>query len=70
LIFIIFVFIHQIQSLPMKLLDWIDKNKINWNYLSINPNAVQLLKANKDKIDLGYVIRKFKRYRTFTRKSN
>jgi hypothetical protein len=46
----------------MKLLDWIDKNKINWNYLSINPNAVQLLKANKDKIDLGYVIRKFKRY--------
>jgi hypothetical protein len=27
-----------------KLLNWIDKNKLNWNYLSLNSNAIHLLK--------------------------
>ena len=38
-------------ELPMCLLDWIDKNKIVWNGLSQNPNAIDLLKENPDKID-------------------
>jgi len=35
----------------LKLRDWIDINKINWNYLSLNPNAIELLKENQDKIN-------------------
>ncbi len=35
----------------LKLRDWIDINKINWHSLSINPNAIELLKKNKNKID-------------------
>ena len=34
----------------LKLRDWIDINKINWDGLSINPNAIELLKENQDKI--------------------
>ena len=36
-----------------KLKDWVDKNKdkLNWRYLSLNPNAIELLKENPDKID-------------------
>ena len=39
-------------ELPMCLLDWIDKDKIDWRYLSYNPNteAVALLKENPNKI--------------------
>ena len=33
------------------LLPWIDINKIDWNYLSDNPNAIHLLEANIDKIN-------------------
>ena len=35
-------------ELPMCLLDWIDKDKINWSALSSNPNAeaIALLKKN------------------------
>ena len=33
------------------LLDWIDKKKLDWSYLSKNPNAIDLLKDNQDKID-------------------
>jgi len=33
-----------------KLLDWIDINKINWDFLSQNPNAIHLLEKNIDKI--------------------
>jgi hypothetical protein len=41
------------EILPSKyvLLDWINKDKINWSYLSLNPNAIDLLKDNQDKID-------------------
>ena len=38
-----------------KLRDWIDINKLNWNYLSYNPNAIELLKENQDKIDWDYL---------------
>lgn len=34
----------------MKLLDWIPKDKLNWNILSENPNAIDLLEAHPDKI--------------------
>jgi hypothetical protein len=32
-----------------KLLDLIDKNKFNSDYLSLNPNAIHYLEQNKDK---------------------
>ena len=56
---IIFVF--------MKLRDWIDINKINWDFLSLNKNAIELLKANPDKIDweelfINFLIFFFKLY--------
>ena len=35
----------------MKLLDWIDVNKLSWGLLSQNPNALNLLEANPDKIN-------------------
>jgi len=35
----------------LKLRDWIDINKLNWISLSLNPNAIELLKENKDKIN-------------------
>ena len=31
--------------------NWIDINNINWNILSKNPNAIQLLEKNIDKIN-------------------
>jgi hypothetical protein len=33
------------------LLEWIPINKIDWCWLSLNPNAIHLLEQNKDKID-------------------
>ena len=38
------------MTLPMKLHDWIDEHKLNWYVLSCNPNAMELLKANPDKV--------------------
>ena len=35
----------------LKLRDWVDINKLDWNTLSENPNAIKLLKENKDKIN-------------------
>ena len=35
----------------MTLLDWIDKEKLYWYYLSANPNAIYLLEQNKNKIN-------------------
>ena len=42
-----------VEILPTKyvLLDWIDKDKIDWDWLSSNPNAIDLLKDNQDKIN-------------------
>ena len=34
-----------------KLLDWIDINKLEWFYLSTNPNAIKLLQENQNKIN-------------------
>ena len=34
-----------------KLKDWIDKDNINWSWLSANPSAIALLEQNQDKID-------------------
>ena len=34
----------------MKLMHWIDVDKINWDYLSSNPNAIDILKENFEKI--------------------
>ena len=35
----------------MKLLDWIPLDKIDWKYISTNPNAIHLLQQNIDKIN-------------------
>ena len=34
-----------------KLLPWIDIDKLNWDMLSSNPNAIHLLEQNPDKIN-------------------
>ena len=34
-----------------KLLDWISEDKLNWNMLSANPNAIQLLEKHPEKIN-------------------
>ena len=34
-----------------KFVDWIDINKINWNILSFNENAISILEKNLDKIN-------------------
>ena len=44
-------------SLPMCLLPWIDKSKLDWIYLSKNPCAIELLKQNIDKIDWDWLSR-------------
>jgi hypothetical protein len=38
-----------------KLRDWIDINKIEWDALSENENAIELLKENKEKINWAYL---------------
>jgi hypothetical protein len=35
----------------LKLRNWIDINKLNWVYLSLNPNAMELLKENQNKLN-------------------
>ena len=39
----------------MKLRNWIDLDKLDWKYLSANPNAIQLLKENYNKINWSYL---------------
>ena len=39
----------------LKLRDWIDIDKIDWDYLSENPNAIELLKENQDKINWNHL---------------
>lgn len=36
---------------PYKLRDWININKIRWDFLSQNPQAIRLLEQNLDKIN-------------------
>jgi hypothetical protein len=37
-----------------KLLNWIDKDKLNWNYLSLNPNIFEFdyIKMSENKIKI------------------
>jgi hypothetical protein len=35
----------------MKLVSWIDINNLKWDFLSLNPNAIDLLEANPKKIN-------------------
>ena len=35
----------------MKLLDWVPLEKLDWDGLSSNPDAIHLLEKNPDKID-------------------
>ena len=44
-----------VSKSSMKLLNWINKDKINWRQLSRNPNAIHLLEQNKDKINWDYL---------------
>ena len=34
-----------------KLRDWVQSDKIDWEWLSRNPNAIHLLEQNLDKVD-------------------
>jgi hypothetical protein len=48
---IIIIIIKMSLNKPIwKLRDWIDIKKIDWYELSLNPNAIELLKENQDKI--------------------
>ena len=39
------------ESLPLKLVEWVDINNLNWEGLSENPNAIHLLEQNQFKIN-------------------
>ena len=39
----------------MKLLGWINIDKIDWDFLSFNPNAIHLLEQNREKINWVYL---------------
>jgi hypothetical protein len=38
-----------------KLLSWIDKDKLSWDYLSQTPNAIHYLEQNQDNIHWFYL---------------
>jgi hypothetical protein len=40
---------------PVKLPDWIDETKLDWNTISLNPLAIHLLEANPDRINWKYL---------------
>ena len=43
------------SRIKYKLKDWIPPEKLIWNLLSLNPNAIELLKENQDRIDWTYL---------------
>ena len=50
--------IKMYQLKPLyKLLDWIDIKNLDWMGLTRNPNAIDLLEANPDKIDWYWLSR-------------
>ena len=49
MILLIYFFNYQM----MKLRDWVNIDKLNWENLSLNINAIELLKDNSHKIDWG-----------------
>src|SRR6056300_1469089 len=50
IIHIILNYYWKILDKPKVLLQWIDINNLKWGNLCSNPNAIDLLKNNKDKI--------------------
>jgi hypothetical protein len=49
--FDVLIIVASFHSKPrMKLLVWIPKDKLHWKWLSRNPNAIQILEMNFDKI--------------------
>ena len=56
-----FDLLHSVASFHskprMKLLNWVDINKLNWDDLSSNPNAIHLLEANPMKINWYWLSR-------------
>jgi hypothetical protein len=46
-----------LDNKELQLLDWIDINNLDWYYLSSNPNAIDLLKKNKKKINKLSILR-------------
>ena len=40
----------------MKLQEWVDVNKLDQDYLSTNPNAMEILKENQEKNRMWMVI--------------
>ena len=48
---IVIVDIISQYSAGLKLLDWVDLDKLDWECLSRNPNAIHLLEKNLDKVD-------------------
>jgi hypothetical protein len=44
-----------IFKIKYKLKDWIPPEKLDWENLSLNPNAIEMLKENPDKIEWGYL---------------
>jgi hypothetical protein len=39
----------------MKFRDWVHINNLNWYNLSSNPNAIEILKENQDKIHWKFI---------------
>ena len=35
----------------LKIRDWVDIGTLKWDFLSLNPNAIELLKKNQDKLN-------------------
>jgi len=52
-----FCFYLFIIKMFMNLREWIDSSNLNYEYLSGNINAIELLKANPDKINWKYLSR-------------
>ena len=36
------------MEFKFELIDWININNLNWDYLSLNPNAIDLLEKNQE----------------------
>ena len=41
----------------MKLLDWVNESKLDWEYLSENPSAISLLEKNPNRIEWHWFCR-------------
>ncbi len=39
----------------MKLVEWFPLDKVDWHYLSSNPNAISILEKNLNKVNWNYL---------------